>query len=206
VIYHNTFVNSLLYVETRNKTRFTPRNSWDNGLEGNYWSFYRGVDVDEDGIGDTPYVVGENNIDNYPLMGTFSNFTVALGENIYSISIISNSTISQFLFSPDDERISLMATAVNETMGFARIAVPNAFLQDLGGGDLSFLINGEQLASKREWMDGVHAYFYFSYVNSVSQLPINPWTIIVGVSGFVIVLVSVLIVLKKKLGMRSRRA
>ena len=68
MIYHNTFANSLIYVETRNGTRFTPRNSWDNGLEGNYWSSYRGVDADQDGIGDTPYVIGEGNIDNHPLM------------------------------------------------------------------------------------------------------------------------------------------
>jgi len=68
VIYHNTFVNSLLYIETRNGTRFTPKNSWDNGLEGNYWSNYTGEDADGDGIGDTPYMVGKDNVDNYPLM------------------------------------------------------------------------------------------------------------------------------------------
>jgi len=68
VIYHNTFASSLIHVETRNGTRFTPRNSWDNGLEGNYWSLYRGVDANQDGIGDTPHMVGEGNIDNYPLM------------------------------------------------------------------------------------------------------------------------------------------
>jgi parallel beta-helix repeat protein len=68
IIYHNTFVNPLLHGETKNGTYFIPKNSWDNGLEGNYWSLYSGVDADQDGIGDTPYVVGEGNIDNYPLM------------------------------------------------------------------------------------------------------------------------------------------
>ena len=35
---------------------------------GNYWSDYDGLDANEDGIGDTPYVVGWNLQDDYPLM------------------------------------------------------------------------------------------------------------------------------------------
>jgi hypothetical protein len=43
-------------------------NIWDNGLEGNYWSRYNGTDSNHDGIGDAPYIIGENNTDHYPLM------------------------------------------------------------------------------------------------------------------------------------------
>jgi hypothetical protein len=45
-------------------------NIWDKGYPsgGNYWSGYTGTDVNHDGIGDTPYVIDESSIDNYPLM------------------------------------------------------------------------------------------------------------------------------------------
>ena len=43
-------------------------NIWDNGSEGNYWSDYTGTDSNSDDVGDTPYVIDENNQDNYPLM------------------------------------------------------------------------------------------------------------------------------------------
>ena len=46
-------------------------NNWDNGTKGNYWSDYTGTDANGDGIGDTPYVIYENNQDNYPLMKQF---------------------------------------------------------------------------------------------------------------------------------------
>ena len=43
-------------------------NIWDNGRQGNYWDDYAGTDNNGDGIGDTPYKVFPNGVDNYPLM------------------------------------------------------------------------------------------------------------------------------------------
>jgi len=62
-IYGNSFVNNTVKVSISNST-----NLWDNGFEGNYWSDYNGKDTDGDGVGDTPYIIDENNQDNYPLM------------------------------------------------------------------------------------------------------------------------------------------
>ena len=45
-------------------------NDWDNGTLGNYWGDYLGIDINEDGIGDTPYDISgsANRKDNYPIM------------------------------------------------------------------------------------------------------------------------------------------
>jgi parallel beta-helix repeat protein len=63
IIYHNDFLNNANHVETDDSNGV-----WDNGEEGNYWDNYRGLDSDEDGIGDTPYIIDEHNQDNRPLM------------------------------------------------------------------------------------------------------------------------------------------
>ncbi|MCW4044057.1 MAG: right-handed parallel beta-helix repeat-containing protein [Candidatus Bathyarchaeota archaeon] len=42
--------------------------NWNKGQLGNFWSDYEGRDGNIDGVGDAPYVIDENNQDNYPLM------------------------------------------------------------------------------------------------------------------------------------------
>jgi len=61
-------------------SRFASINFWDNGEEGNYWSNYTGTDSDDNGIGDTPYVIDENNQDNYPLMNPYETSEVPDGK------------------------------------------------------------------------------------------------------------------------------
>jgi hypothetical protein len=61
-------------------------NNWNATypLGGNYWSGYAGVDLKKglnqdqpggDGIGDTPYIINEDDIDHYPLMRPYAHFT-----------------------------------------------------------------------------------------------------------------------------------
>jgi nitrous oxidase accessory protein len=71
IFYHNAFINNNKNAG-HNWALYAGANSWDNGNVGNYFSDYSGTDADNDGIGDTPYVVSVNNIDNYPLMATFN--------------------------------------------------------------------------------------------------------------------------------------
>jgi parallel beta-helix repeat protein len=63
--YRNNFVNNTQEVIMGYHPDL---NFWDRAGEGNYWSNYNGTDNDEDGIGDTPYIIDEKNKDNYPRM------------------------------------------------------------------------------------------------------------------------------------------
>ena len=77
ILYHNNFLGNTQQVSVA--VFPSDQNSWDNGYPsgGNYWSDYVGVDLNNgpyqnatgfDRIGDTAYVVDQNNTDHYPLM------------------------------------------------------------------------------------------------------------------------------------------
>lgn len=75
-------------------------NQWDNGVRGNYWDDYLGEDVDNNGIGDSPYTIGgkAGAEDNFPFMscplpwseetGTLPGFHLYILIGISTITII----------------------------------------------------------------------------------------------------------------------
>jgi parallel beta-helix repeat protein len=95
-IYHNNFMGNgtLAFDDTNNG------NYWDNGYPsgGNYWSDYSGIDLyngplqdipGSDGIGDTPYVIDADSLDNYPLMFIIDDHILLQeGWNLISLPVI----------------------------------------------------------------------------------------------------------------------
>jgi nitrous oxidase accessory protein NosD len=76
--YHNNFIDNTYNNITFFRGEATSHN-WDDGYPsgGNYWSNYNGTDTRSgpnrdkngwDGIGDTAYLMNENNVDHYPAM------------------------------------------------------------------------------------------------------------------------------------------
>ena len=78
-VFGNLFINNTKQVSQEERSFNYPDTtsmgtdivSWDNGTIGNYWDDYSGLDENDDGIGDVPYIIDEDNKDNYPLMNPF---------------------------------------------------------------------------------------------------------------------------------------
>ena len=103
-ISHNNFIDNKKQVHIDTE-RGTAVNIWDDGYPsgGNYWSDYDGTDLyggsyqnltGSDGIGDSPYIIDENNQDNYPLMKPRLRITGDLNNdgtvNIYDVVLIAS--------------------------------------------------------------------------------------------------------------------
>ena len=162
---HNNFINNTLQAQKYP----LGQTFWDNGFEGNYWSDYNGTDVNHDGIGDTSYVIGAKNADNYPLMGTFYEFTVPDGM-LYNIATVSNFTILD-LYSLHELRIDgswylvLEFTAVipKGTVGFCRIDIPRVLID---GPYHVFTLGGNFTPTELPISNSSHAFLYFTFNHS----------------------------------------
>jgi len=79
-IYHNNFVDNAEQVWSEYSINF-----WDDGYPsgGNYWSDYTerypdAEELDGSGLWDTPYVIDEDNQDNYPIIPEFPSTVIIL--------------------------------------------------------------------------------------------------------------------------------
>ncbi|MGB2983017.1 MAG: NosD domain-containing protein [Candidatus Bipolaricaulia bacterium] len=64
----NTVLNNA-FVDNLHDAYTDDPNLWDDGIRGNYWSGFSGIDADEDGIWDLPYLISsDGDQDNFPLV------------------------------------------------------------------------------------------------------------------------------------------
>ena len=91
-IFHNNFITNSKQVEEQHSdaSQWPPdayytsfNNTWNQPYPsgGNYWSDYKGNDLNNDGIGDTPYHIIENYTDQYPIIQPTNTIKPA-GENL----------------------------------------------------------------------------------------------------------------------------
>ncbi len=175
--YHNTFMSSIrnAHIVTPNYTNF-----WDDSYpsSGNYWSDYNGTDLysgphqndtGSDGIGDTPYIIDATNTDRYPLIDSYYpvGFNATKDGETYTITVVSNSTITNFNFSYPLQKLGFNATGPSNTTGYCNIILP----KDLINETIVVLVNGNPVAYNME-ENSTHFFVYFTYSHSTSIIEI----------------------------------
>ncbi len=167
VIYHNNLIQNTQQVYS------SGANVWDNGVEGNYWSNYAGVDISGggDGIGDDPHFIDQFNNDSFPLMGPISFFFSGTWNNKdYYVHTISNSSVSDFYFNPAEGAFVRFDVAGDGgTVGFCRAAIPKDLLWTEDG--WTVLVDG-QPATPTITIDENYTYLYFTYGHSKKTVQI----------------------------------
>jgi len=170
-IYHNNIINNQYPPSSSSITN--SNNVWDNGYPsgGNFWSDYSGSDADNNGISDTPYVIIDNDRDNYPLMGMFSSFNTSLG---YYVNAISNSTIEDFEYFGTNSTIKMYVSG-EEGFGFCRVSIPHVLMNV---SDISVVIDDGLTPvlyhNYTLYDNGTHRWIYFAYEHSTHEIDIIP--------------------------------
>jgi parallel beta-helix repeat protein len=166
LIVHNNFVDN-----TRQHGEDWSQNFYDDDAEGNYWSNYRGLDSNHDGIGDTPYIIDAYNTDRYPLMGMFHSFNTSVGKYV---NVISNSTIEDFEYFESNNTLIMHVSSMtsNQTFGFIRICIPHALMNET----YHVTIDGAEpyYVNYTLYDNGTHRWIYFNYEHSILEIIIVP--------------------------------
>ena len=153
-------------------------NAWDDGYPsgGNYWSDFVGVDSNQDGIIDCACVLDANNTDNYPLAGSFLFYSFSNSTPSLLVTLVSNSTVSDFTISvspdnPEQSMIRFNVTAEGGS-GFCRVCIPAALMN----GTYHVIVDGEEPYYVNYSVAGstVERWIYFAYPGSSHQITIVP--------------------------------
>jgi parallel beta-helix repeat protein len=201
LFYHNNFLENLFV-----HIKFS-YNLWNKDEEGNFWGDYFGADVDRDGIGDTPHVLNAENIDNYPLMGIFSSFSILPKQ---SVNVISNSTINDLQYFQSNKTIQVYVSnmTTNQNYGFLRICTSFTFINVI---TITVKVDNEQQTLIQSITDyqnmvvndnGTHKWIYFTYPFPSSQkisIPAESPSLL-ALSFFLFLIILIGTVTKKKLG------
>jgi len=175
---HNNFVNNTCQVYT-----YESVNVWDNGYPsgGNYWSDYKGVDLcsghhqnetESDGISDTRYTIDANNVDRFPLAAPITTFDAGAWNGVpYNVDVVSNSTVSDFYFYPDEGPfLRFNVSSQNGTAGFCRVSIPKDLLWVEDGW---IVYVGVQSLNYTIIPDENYTYIYFTYNHSIKTVKIH---------------------------------
>jgi parallel beta-helix repeat protein len=183
----NHFINNkrqVYDVSTEDSSVTASTNTWDIGYPtgGNYWSDYTGVDVKSgenqdqtgsDELGDTPYIIDQNNQDNFPLMPYGSPPAI-------------------FIDSPENKTYTVTSVSlkftVSETTSWIKYSLDNQAnvtiteditLSDLAYGEHSITVYAQDTDGKTGKSETI--YFTIAEGAKTPQLDFSPTTLIAAI-------------------------
>lgn len=177
-IFHNIFGNNT-YGQVFLEPSIIYYNRWDNGAEGNYWSDYKerhpnATEIDGSGIWNMPYVFGQDNQDNYPLVEAWHQtriFPIIWSETICEVVTVSNSTIASLTFNQTSKQIAFKTTGPSGTPGFCDITIPKQLLNSpLDQWNIS--VDGKTVTARIK-ENATHTFFYFNFTHSTKAVTIT---------------------------------
>jgi len=200
-IHHNNFVGNSEEVVIQDSFN----NTWDNGVKGNYWDSYTGLDdgsggrVTGDGVGDTdlPY----QGVDNYPLISPCGPVPAMWEDTAYPVELVSNSTVSSFRFVQADKKIAFNTRGPADTAGFCNLTIPKSLLRD---NPWKILLNGTDITPQATITENqTHTTIYFNYSHSNYNIQvIGTWVIpefpVHSLLTLILILTSIIILLKRR--------
>jgi len=164
-----------------------------------YWGVYQNV-TGSDGIGDSPYIVDENNIDHYPLMGPFNSFNTSVG---YPVDVVSNSTIGDFRYFESNSTIVMHVSnmTANQTVGFCRLTIPHEVMSP----PYTVKVNGTTIEYQTIYenhTEGI-SIIYFAYEHSKLEITIIPEFPSIITLLLMLIVISIIVPVKRKFLRRS---
>ncbi len=185
--YHNNFVNNNRHVDIWESGLRGYINFWDNGYPsgGNYWSYwdhYFGVDEfsgpnqnesRSDGIDDTAHQIDADNQDRYPLMSLISFLDAGTWNEIpYYVHAVTDSTVSNFNFNPDNHLISFNLTGQDDKVGFCRVTIPRELMWCGSLEEWNVTVDCNPPTYLKAVEDAYSTYIYFTYSHAIHNVKI----------------------------------
>lgn len=163
-VYNNNFINNIVQLAVISVENLT----WNHEGYGNFWGDYTGKDENKDGVGDTPYIYDDIEIDQYPLMGQFQSIEVVRENGHFLLEIISNSSLINLEYLPyvSNETITLEMSGLMDTYGFVLVKILHALLD----GPYIVTVNEQNpLLFKELSSDQYITVFYIEYLHENEQ-------------------------------------
>jgi len=178
-IYHNNFIENSVHVDSIGNDGLS-LNIWDDGSVGNYWDDYVGLDngsggrVAGDGVGDTDLPHLE--LDNFPLTVPRGVIPIVWENMGYPVTLLSNSTISEFRFIQAGKKITFTVRGPSDTFGYCNVTIPKNLLRD---NPWKIMLNDTDITYQAIITENqTHTSIYFTYTHSNYNVQIiGTWVI-----------------------------